>query len=149
MPSKAGSPHKRRRAPAGGGPYESRSSRKRAAVQADERVRLPAQLSPGLAQRAGERTAELGEAVENLKQSEAMIQTLFRISKKLNATLNLDTILDDLAQEAIQIVNGESGFAGLRTADGMTVRKYFRQGKAIPFDYTWPAGQDIPGWVLK
>lgn len=105
-------------------------------------------LNAELEQRVGERTAELGKAVAELKQSEAMIQTLFRISKKLNATLNVGSLLDALAQEAIQIVNGESGFAGLRTAAGMTVHKYFRRGQAIPFDYTWPEGQGIPGWVL-
>ena len=106
-------------------------------------------LNAELEQRVGERTAELGRAVAELKQSEATIQTLFRISRKLNATLNVESLLDSLAQEAIQIVNGESGFAGLRTADGMTVHKYFRRGQAIPFDYTWPAGQGIPGWVLQ
>jgi signal transduction histidine kinase len=96
-----------------------------------------------------ERTAELRAAVVQLQQSEATIQTLFRISKKLNATLEVDTILDELAQEAIRLVNGESGFAGLRTADGMTVRKYFQQGVAIPFEYVWPPGIGIPGWVLQ
>ena len=106
-------------------------------------------LNAELEQRVSDRTAELSAAVAQLKQSEAMIQTLFRISNKLNSTLAIDTILDDLAQEAIRIVNGDSGFAGLRTADGMTVRKYFRQGEAMPFDYTWPLGYGIPGWVLE
>ena len=106
-------------------------------------------LNAELEQRVNERTVELRAAVAQLKQSEATIQTLFRISNKLNATLEVDTILDELAQEAIRIVNGESGFAGLRTADGMTVRKYFRQGVAIPFEHTWPLGQGIPGWVLQ
>jgi PAS domain S-box-containing protein len=106
-------------------------------------------LNAELEQRVSDRTAELSAAVAQLKQSEATIQTLFRISNKLNATLEVDTILDELAQEAIRIVNGESGFAGLRTADGMTVRKYFRQGTALSFEYTWPVGQGIPGWVLQ
>ncbi|MBI5564242.1 MAG: GAF domain-containing sensor histidine kinase [Chloroflexi bacterium] len=106
-------------------------------------------LNVELEQRVGDRTAELRAAVAQLKQSEATIQTLFRISTKLNATLDVGVILDELAQEAIRIVNGESGFAGLRTPDGMTVRKYFRQGRAIPFEYTWPAGLGIPGWVLQ
>jgi PAS domain S-box-containing protein len=106
-------------------------------------------LNSELEQRVNEQTAELRAAVAQLKQSEATIQTLFRISNKLNATLDVDTILDELAQEAIQIVNGENGFAGLRTVQGMTVRKYFRQGKAILFEHTWPLGEGIPGWVLK
>jgi PAS domain S-box-containing protein len=107
------------------------------------------QLNAELEQRVGERTAELRKAVAQFKHSEATVQTLFRISKKLNATLDLDTLLDELAQEAILIVVGESGFAGLCDGDALTVRKYFRKGVAIPFDYAWPAGSDIPGWVLQ
>ncbi len=106
-------------------------------------------LNAELEQRVSDRTAELQAVVAQLKQSEATIQTLFRISKKLNATLDVDVILDELAQEAIRIVNGDSGFAGLRTAAGMTVRKYFRQGTASPFEYVWPPGHGIPGWVLQ
>lgn len=37
-----------------------------------------------------------------LKQSEATIQTLFRISNKLNATLEVNTILDDEAPHLLQ-----------------------------------------------
>jgi PAS domain S-box-containing protein len=105
-------------------------------------------LNAELEQRVSGRTAELSTTVAQLKQSEATIQTLFRISKKLNATLDVGAILDDLAQEAIRIVDGESGFAGLRTAGGMTVRKYYRMGVAIPFEHTWPPGKGVPGWVL-
>jgi PAS domain S-box-containing protein len=110
-----------------------------------ESQRLHAELE----QRVSEHTTELRAAVAQLKQSEATIQTLFRISNKLNATLDVETILDELAQEAIRIVNGEGGFAGLRTADGMTMRKYFWQGEAFSFEHTWLLGQGIPGWVLK
>ena len=106
-------------------------------------------LNVELEQRVNIRTSELSAAIVQLKQSEATIQTLFRISNKLNATLDVGTILDELAQEAIRIVHGESGFAGLRTIEGMAVRKYFHQGVAIPFEFTWPSGQGIPGWVLQ
>ena len=106
-------------------------------------------LNSVLEQRVNERTAELSSAITQLKQSETTIQTLFRISNKLNATMDVDTILDELAQEAIQIVNGERGFAGLRTVNGMTVRKYFWKGAAVSYDYSWPLGEGIPGWVLR
>ena len=106
-------------------------------------------LNAELEQRVNERTAELSAALAQLKQSEVMIQTLFRISNKLNGTLDIETILDELAQEAIHIVNGESGFAGLRIPGGMSVKKYFRKGTAEPFEHIWPLGHGIPGWVLK
>jgi len=99
-------------------------------------------LNAELEKRVDERTVQL-------QQSESTIQTLFRISNKLNATLDVDAIVDELAQEAIRIVDGESGFAGLRTAEGMTVNKYFHKGVMSPFKHTWPEGNGIPGWVLK
>ena len=106
-------------------------------------------LNAELELRVSERTSELSAAIAQLQQSEAMIQTLFRISNKLNVTLDVDAILDELAQEAIRIVHGESGFAGLRTREGMIVRKYFQRGVAIPFEFTWHSGSGIPGWVLE
>lgn len=102
-----------------------------------------------LARRMSKTPNTLDETVVRLKESEAMVRTLFRISKQLNATLYVGNLLGTLVQEVIQIVGGESGFAGLRTEEGMTVRKYFRKGEAIPYDHTWLAGQDKPGWVLK
>jgi hypothetical protein len=92
---------------------------------------------------------ELQGTMAQLKYTEEVIQTLFRVSNKLNATLDVELILDTLAQEAIQIVNGENGFAGLRTPEGMSVHRYFQDGVAIPFEYTWQLGEGIPGWVLK
>ncbi len=106
-------------------------------------------LSAELQKHQGDRASELREAKAQLGQTEEIVQTLFRVSNKLNATLDVELILDMLAQEAIQIVNGESGFAGLRTPEGMTVHKYFQDGAAIPFEHTWALGEGVPGWVLK
>jgi PAS domain S-box-containing protein len=92
---------------------------------------------------------ELHEALVQLKLSEETNQNLFRISNKLNATLDVETILGTLAQEAIQMVDGESGFAGLKTNAGMEVRKYYEHGEEISFDHVWALGEGIPGWVLK
>ncbi len=107
------------------------------------------QLQSDLDQRAGDESPGLQGTLDQLKQTEEIVQTLFRVSNKLNATLDVELILDTLAQEAIQMVNGESGFAGLRTPEGMTVHRYFVNNQAVPFEYTWPLGEGIPGWVLK
>lgn len=106
-------------------------------------------LSQELSKRNREDPIELQETLSQLKQSEDVIQALFRVSNKLNATLDVDMILDTLALEAIQMVDGESGFAGLRIPDGMKVEKYFQDRAAIPFEHTWKPGEGIPGWVLK
>lgn len=106
-------------------------------------------MNSELEEHVNERTVELHEIVSQLKISETMVQTLFRISTNLNSTLDIDFILDELAQESTKIVNGESGFAGLRTVDGMVVDKYFCKGETLPFKHTWPSGQGIPGWVLQ
>lgn len=128
---------------------ERRSRARTAARASDENVLLNAPFPSSVTAGAGELPSTLVETVEQLKQSEAMVRTLFRISKRLNSTLNVGSLLDTLAQEAIQIVGGESGFAGPRTADGMTIRKYFRQGQAIRFEHAWLPDKGIPGWILK
>ena len=115
------------------------------ARQIRETQRAKEQLERSVA----ERTAELQATAQQLEQSEAMVQTLLRITKKLNSTLDLDTLLEELSQEAIALVRGEGGFAGVRTAGGVTVHKHFRWGKATPFEHTWPPGNGVPGWVLE
>ena len=106
-------------------------------------------FSRELSQRQNNVHPELEETLSQLKQSEDVIQGLFRVSNKLNATLDVTTILDTLAKEAIKMVDGGSGFAGLSTANGMSVQNYFQDGEVIPFEHTWKVGEGIPGWVLK
>lgn len=121
----------------------------RLAIDNSELFNENRKLKSDLENQIGKGSAELDDAMEHLKQSDELIQALFRISNRLNATLDLDQILDTLAQEAIQLVNGESGFAGLRVGDAMTVKKYYSLGSEIPFEHTWATGDGIPGWVLK
>ena len=48
----------------------------------------------------------------------------FRVSNKLNSTLDVEHILDTLAQRASRVVNNGGGFAGLWAADGMVAHKH-------------------------
>ena len=109
------------------------------------------QLNESLEQRVAERTTELAAAIRTLRseiaerqRAEEIARVLFRIGNKLNATLDLNTILYELSQEASSLIHAESGFAGLRTPEGMNVRAYFSRGHKVAFEHTWPPAKACP-----
>ena len=65
------------------------------------------------------------------------------------SSLDVDTLLDVLVQEAIRLVDAESGVAGLRAPEGMVCRRYFQHGVPRPLEYCWPPMHGLPGWVLE
>ncbi len=77
------------------------------------------------------------------------LRSLLRVSQRLNSTLDVDGLLDVLVEEAIRMVDAESGVAGLRTPDGLVCRCYMRNGEAVPLEYCWPPMVGLPGWVLE
>lgn len=113
-------------------------------------------LNTELERRVAERTYELSEAYDDLSKevvertrAEETTSALLRISNKLNSTLNIENSLEILIQEALRMMNGAGGFAGLRTPDGMAMHTYYANGKRIPFEYVWSLGKGLPGWVLE
>lgn len=113
-------------------------------------------LNSELEERVAERTFELSEAYQELSKevvertrAEETTGALLRISNKLNSTLDIETSLDVLIQEAMGVINGNGGFAGLRTGEGMKMQKYYAAGKSVPFEYIWSSGKGLPGWVLQ
>lgn len=78
----------------------------------------------------------------------AIIESLLRISQKLNSTLDLNALMDDLVSEAISLVNAESGVSGLYTTAGMVCHKYFQRGMPLLLEYCWPPGHGLPGWLI-
>lgn len=87
--------------------------------------------------------------VTDKEETERFVKTLLQISNRLNATLDVEELMDMLVQEAIVLVNAESGCAGLRTPQGMVCRRYFQQGKPVPLEYCWPPGHGLPGWLIE
>ncbi len=77
------------------------------------------------------------------------IECLLRISEKLNSISDLSPLMDDLLREAIGLAEAESGLTGLLTDKGMVCHKYFRKGNELPFEYCWPRGQGLPGWLIE
>lgn len=113
-------------------------------------------LNTELEERVKQRTFELSEAYQELSKevvertrAEETTGALLRISNKLNSTLDVETTLELLIQEAIRVMNSSGGFAGLRTPEGMRMHKYFANEKSIPIEYTWEYGEGLPGWVLE
>lgn len=112
-------------------------------------------LNSELERRVEQRTFELSEAyrelskeVQERSRAEEMTRALLGIGTKLNSTLDVETSLEILILEAIRLMNGSAGFAGLRTPQGMQMYKYFSNGAGVRYQHTWPPGRGMPGWVL-
>jgi PAS domain S-box-containing protein len=113
-------------------------------------------LNAELEARVVQRTYELSEAYDKLRRevaertrAEETMRTLLHISNELNSTLDVQSVLDVLIREALKMMGGVRGFAGLRTERGMTVAKLVQDGETRPFEYTWERGHGLPGWVLE
>lgn len=135
---------------------EALTSRAALAVENARLYRHTQQVNAELEGRVTARTAELRAANLSLQseiyertRAEATVRSLLRISEKLNSTLELDTLLDLLAQEAIKLVDAERGCAGLREGHEMVARKYFDRADTVLEEMCWAYGQGLPGWVLQ
>src|SRR5581483_9236207 len=66
-----------------------------------------------------------------------------------HATLELEALLDALAQETMALVGAELACAGWHTAFGMVADKYFGRDGPIDLEYCWRQGEGLPGWLLE
>ena len=82
------------------------------------------------------------------KEAESVSQSLLRITAKLNATLDVDELMDCLVIEAIDLAHADSGCSGLRAPEGLVCSRIVRQSKTVPFEYCWPEGHGSAGRVL-
>src|SRR5579864_4605846 len=79
-------------------------------------------------------------------ESEPTGHSLLHIVERLNSTLEVDTLLDILIQEAIVLIGAQSGCVGLYTPQGMVSHKYFQGKRVLPLEYCWPPNHGLPGW---
>ena len=59
------------------------------------------------------------------KETEHSLRSLLRLSEKLNSAPDLDSLLDSLVEQLLELTGAESGCAGLRTSQGDVVRPLF------------------------
>jgi len=82
------------------------------------------------------------------QELERSLMSLLRISDKLNSTHDLDSLLDTLIEQVLELTDAESGCAGLRTAKGMSGGRY-RQGMGVVHMRSECSPETgWPGWVL-
>ena len=79
---------------------------------------------------------------------EHSLASLLRISDSLNSTFDLETLLDALVKETLELTGAETGCAGLRTARGMSCNHFLRGTETIPFIYDCGPGIGWPGRAL-
>ncbi|MFZ0634889.1 MAG: PAS domain S-box protein [Candidatus Acidiferrales bacterium] len=93
---------------------------------------------------------ETKHAEEELQRKEATIRALFSISAKaLNATLDVDAVLDTLVIETKDLVGVRSCLAALRTPNGFVAQEIYRDAHREPFEHSWPANAGCPAWMMK
>ena len=81
--------------------------------------------------------------------TERTLNTLLRVAKVLNSTLDLDRLLDALAREAVALTGAGGGCAGLRTETGLETRRYLREGRWTDLRGAWGPGRGLAGWLLQ
>jgi K+-sensing histidine kinase KdpD len=87
-------------------------------------------------------------ASSDSNELERSLTSLLRLSGRLNSIFDLDSLLDALAEEALEITNAESGCAGLRTANGVSCGHFLQGSAVVPFVYDCQPGTGWAGWVL-
>ncbi|MGQ9714379.1 MAG: GAF domain-containing protein [Anaerolineae bacterium] len=112
------------------------------------------QFSQELERRVEERTAELHQALEELTAERDRVEALYRITRELSATLDLDRVLQRALELVTEAVKGARGsIMLLDQATGFLVHRAAvggdeplpRRGKVTRFR----KGVGLAGWVLE
>jgi hypothetical protein len=81
-------------------------------------------------------------------EAQSLSQVLLHIATRLHSTLEVETLLDVLIQQAMALVGARGGCSGLYTPQGMVCHRYFRGACVLPLDYCWPPNHGLPGWLI-
>jgi K+-sensing histidine kinase KdpD len=82
------------------------------------------------------------------EEIEHSLASLLRISDILNSTFDLQSLLDALVEQALELTGAETGCAGLRTGNGVSCNHFTQGTDRVPFIYDCEPGIGWPGHVL-
>jgi K+-sensing histidine kinase KdpD len=83
------------------------------------------------------------------KDTEHSLRSLLRLSDKLNSASDLDSLLDSLVEQLLELTGAESGCAGLRTSQGMSCGHFFLGSQVVPLAYHCAPGVGWAGWLIQ
>jgi len=83
------------------------------------------------------------------KETEHSLRSLLRLSETLNSASDLDSLLDALVEQLLELTGAESGSAGLRTSQGMSCGHFIQESRVIPLTYLCAPGVGWAGWLIK
>jgi PAS domain S-box-containing protein len=83
------------------------------------------------------------------KETEQSLRSLLRMSETLNLASDLDSLLDALVEQLLELTGAESGSAGLRTSEGMSCGHFFQGSRIVPLTYHSAPGVGWAGWLIK
>jgi PAS domain S-box-containing protein len=87
--------------------------------------------------------------VTSQKETEHALGSLLRMSDKLNSEPDLDSLLDRLVEQLLELTGAESGCAGWRTSQGMSCDHFFQGPRVVPLMYYCASGVGWAGWLLE
>lgn len=83
------------------------------------------------------------------KDTEHSLRSLLRMSETLNSASDMDSLLDALVEQLVELTGAESGCAGLRTSQGMSCGHFFQGSRVVPLTYHCAPGVGWAGWLIK
>jgi two-component system sensor histidine kinase KdpD len=82
-------------------------------------------------------------------EREHSLGSLLRMSEKVNSEPDLDSLLDRLVEQLLELTGAESGCAGWRTSQGMSCDHFFQGPRVLPLMYYCASGVGWAGWLLE
>jgi len=93
--------------------------------------------------------SERKQAEDDLLLKQKQLQSLLKISREINASLDQTTIRKVLVDAAISLMNATSGAVGLMRDGRMIFREYRPGDQWIAVDYAFEPGYGVPGHVMR
>ncbi|MBI5041307.1 MAG: PAS domain S-box protein [Gammaproteobacteria bacterium] len=87
--------------------------------------------------------------ITHRKQTEDTIRALLSITEQLNATLDIDLLMDALVRQALKLLDASAGYAGLFQDGSFEYNRYYRDQTSLPVHGPAVQTKGFPGHVHK